>query len=79
MKNGLNTVKVDRQDFENTLEIENTGTLCCYVHVMVVALIEETGRTPEQADRVFLENVRRLALYGVHLHRVKVMVVSTCD
>ncbi|VUZ54955.1 unnamed protein product [Hymenolepis diminuta] len=29
------------------------------------------GRTPEQADRVFLENVRRLALYGVHLHRVK--------
>ncbi|VDM17673.1 unnamed protein product [Hydatigera taeniaeformis] len=29
------------------------------------------GRTPEQADRMFLENARRLALYGVHLHRVK--------
>nr|CUU98937.1 hypothetical transcript [Hymenolepis microstoma] len=29
------------------------------------------GRTPEQADRIFLENARRLALYGVHLHRVK--------
>ncbi|CDS37228.1 SPRY domain containing protein [Echinococcus multilocularis] len=29
------------------------------------------GRTPEQADRMFLENARRMALYGVHLHRVK--------
>ncbi|KAL7054526.1 hypothetical protein AAHC03_025996 [Spirometra sp. Aus1] len=29
-----------------------------------------TGKTPEQADGLFLENARRLALYGVDLHRV---------
>uniref|UniRef100_A0A183SNI9 FERM domain-containing protein n=1 Tax=Schistocephalus solidus TaxID=70667 RepID=A0A183SNI9_SCHSO len=28
------------------------------------------GKTPEQADALFLENARRLALYGVDLHRV---------
>ncbi|VDP81833.1 unnamed protein product [Schistosoma mattheei] len=30
------------------------------------------GKTPEEADRLFLNNARKLALYGVDLHKVKV-------
>ncbi|TNN07650.1 Band 4-like protein, partial [Schistosoma japonicum] len=29
------------------------------------------GKTPEEADRLFLNNARKLALYGVDLHKVK--------
>nr|CAH8868828.1 unnamed protein product [Trichobilharzia regenti] len=29
------------------------------------------GKTPEEADRIFLNNARKLALYGVDLHKVK--------
>ncbi|OON17077.1 FERM central domain protein [Opisthorchis viverrini] len=29
------------------------------------------GKTPQEADRLFLQNARCLALYGVDLHKVK--------
>jgi len=36
------------------------------------------GQTPEQAELHFLENAKKLALYGVELHAAKVSVEIYC-
>lgn len=42
-------------------------------HVILSFLFSlSSGKTPEEADRLFLNNARKLALYGVDLHKVKV-------
>lgn len=32
------------------------------------------GQTPEEAELNFLENAKKLAMYGVDLHKAKVMI-----
>jgi len=35
-----------------------------------------SGQTPAEAEIHFLENAKKLLLYGIHLHAAKVMLMS---
>ena len=57
--------------FKETFSCKDHHTVCDWIFFVLLC----RGQTPEESELKFLENAKKLALYGVELHPAKVHFV----